>query len=177
MKNSLPSALKKILLAFIFTQAFTLNGFSASVKEVPLFPLTIYRPSNTEDIDSIRCWLKIEDENGNDVTYTCAYASYAWIDTPNARHEYERTYFLQGGMAMHLSLKPGKYRITVYTPLEHLKGFSSQWTKNWESNTFEYSTENPCNVIFVRPQRNDNGFYSEGWYIDYRAPKFYRWTK
>ena len=38
----------------------------------------------------------------------------------------------------------------------------------WESNVFEYNTENPTKVIFVTPTRNDNGFYNGGWIIDYK---------
>ena len=41
--------------------------------------LIIYRPENSSQINEIRCWLKLEDEAGNDVTYTAATATYEWI--------------------------------------------------------------------------------------------------
>ena len=45
------------------------------------------------------------------------------------------------------------------------------------SNTFYYDTNNPTKVIFVMPTADENGFYDGGWYIDYKAPKFFKFTK
>lgn len=172
-RKSILSAITAITLFLLVPSA----AFPKHEKVVPLFPLTIYRPTNTEDINDIRCWLKVEDMDGKEVTYTDCYASYAWIDTPNVRHQYQKTYYLAGGMAMHLTLKKGRYRITVYTPTEHLTGLTSMDSKMWKSNVFEYNTENPLNVLFVSPTANDNGFYTGGWWLDYRAPEYWMWTK
>ena len=84
---------------------------------------------------------------------------------------YQKSYYLSGGMATHLNLKKGKYKITVYTPVENQNMFTySTETKpfEWQSNTFEYDTENPTNVIYVYPTFTQNGFYAGGWKIDYR---------
>ena len=80
-------------------------------------------------------------------------------------------------MAIHLNLKPGKYNFSVYTPKEE-QFYSTIPNKNqWESNIFSYSTENPLKVIFVYPEANENGFYTGRWKIDYKAPKFWKFTK
>ena len=75
-------------------------------------------------------------------------------------------------MAMHLKLKKGRYKISLYTPTDQQYNFTypEADTKafQWESNVFEYNTENPTKVIFVTPTRNDNGFYNGGWIIDYK---------
>ena len=91
-------------------------------------------------------------------------------------------------MAMHLKLKKGRYKISLYTPVDQQNNFvypesgeeartalqsgvveySQPQTFQWESNVFEYNTENPTKVIFVTPTRNDNGFYNGGWVIDYK---------
>ena len=92
----------------------------------------------------------------------------------------QKTYYLEGGMAAHLNLQKGKYNITVYTPKDQAGYFTSQNPcsndGDWSSNTFYYDTENPTKVIFVVPTADDNGFYNGGWYIDYKAPKYYRMT-
>lgn len=187
MKRFPVANMKKIILltAIIIAQIMPLSlplslvneAYANNEKIVPLFPLTIYRPVNTEDINEIRCWVKVEDMDGKEVTYTDCYASYAWIDTPNVRHHYQKTYYLSGGMAMHMTLKKGRYRISVYTPTDHLTGLHPLDSKMWKSNVFEYNTENPLNVLFVSPTANDNGFYNGGWWLDYRAPEFWIWTK
>ena len=46
--------------------------FFASANE-----LIVYRPQNSENINEVRCWIQILDENGADVTYTKARAAYA----------------------------------------------------------------------------------------------------
>lgn len=162
--------------------------------------LIIYRPENRGDMNDVRCWVKIEDEEGNDVTYTCGTATYEWAYQSNVSqidwskgfsavfqktnrnkvNYYQKTWYLSGGMAMHLNLKPGKYIISVYTPADQhsfVTQLNSTVDGEWKSNTFTYNSENPVNVIFVSPTANDNGFYNGGWYIDYRAPAFYKYTK
>ncbi|WP_294428148.1 hypothetical protein [uncultured Treponema sp.] len=143
--------------------------------------LIIYRPENKEDFNYVRCYLRIEDKNGNDVSKTKVKATYEWATIPNIVNHYKNQPFLDGGMAMHLNLKPGKYRFSVYTPPERQKGFKVTEgiaNKNqWESNVFEYDTENPAKVIFVTPVINDNGFYTGEWHIDFKAPRFFKWSE
>lgn len=159
--------------------------------------LLIYRPENSGTMNNIRCWLKLEDENGNDVTYTKCKATYYYANNvvkdkkaetmqfgrifhhsaPRQVFNYQKTYYLEGGLVMYLLLKPGKYKISVYTP-ENQQYLSKVENKSeWKSNVFEYDTENPAKVIFVSPTANENGFYNGGWYIDYKAPEYYRFTK
>ncbi len=136
--------------------------------------LIIYRPDNTGVLNDIRCFLRIQDEEGKDITYdtSCITATYEWLSTPDIIRNYKHTYFLSGGMAMHLKLKKGRYKISLYTPTDQQNNFTYPQTGTkafqWESNVFEYNTENPTKVIFVTPTRNDNGFYNGGWVIDYR---------
>ena len=98
--------------------------------------LLIYRPENSGTMNNIRCWLKLEDENGNDVTYSKCKATYYYANNvvkdkkaetmqfgsifhrsaPRQVFEYQKSYFLEGGLVMYLLLKPGKYKISVYTP-------------------------------------------------------------
>ena len=152
--------------------------------------LIIYRPDNVGVLNDIRCFLRIQDEAGQDITYDTSHitATYEWMSTPDIIRNYKHTYFLSGGMAMHLKLKKGRYKISLYTPVDQQNNFiypesgeeartalqsgvveySHPQTFQWESNVFEYNTENPTKVIFVTPTRNDNGFYNGGWVIDYR---------
>lgn len=139
-------------------------------------PLIIYRPENNHPLNEIRCYIKIEDENGNDVTYTCGNGFYSWTNMPNRYFAYKKKYYLSGGMAFHININNGKYKITVYTPKEDQQNFECENKSQWNSNTFEYDTENPINVIFVVPTVNENQFYNGGWYIDYKAPKFFKFT-
>ena len=171
--------------------------FIEETEKMPVRPnpttLIIYRPENYWDMNEIRCWLKLEDEEGNDVTYTAAKAAYEWPsykywDTKKTNRTLpqtfdqqqpdsissKKTYNPSGGMAMHLNLKKGKYKISVYTPADKQNNFTySDGSRafEWTSNVFEYDTENPTNVIFVTATKNDNGFYNGGWIIDYKAPK------
>lgn len=55
---------------------------SGDVKHNP-WELIIYRPENSSNLNEIRCWLKIEDEEGNDVLGTKATATYEWVSIPN----------------------------------------------------------------------------------------------
>ena len=78
--------------------------------------LIIYRPENSWQINETRCYLKLEDaETGEDVTYTKSKANYSWVSEPNKGIPYERNYYLCGGMAMHLLLKKGSYKISFYS--------------------------------------------------------------
>ena len=152
--------------------------------------LIIYRPDNVGVLNDIRCFLRIQDEEGKDITYDTSRltATYEWLSTPDIIRNYKHTYFLAGGMAMHLKLRKGRYKISLYTPTDQQNNFVypesgeeartalqsgkinllQQKAFQWESNIFEYDTENPTKVIFVTPTRNDNGFYNGGWVIDYR---------
>lgn len=139
--------------------------------------LIVYRPENSSSMNEVRCYLKIVDESGNDVTYTAAKATYEWASIPDVVNKYKQTYWLSGGVAMHLNIKPGKYRISVYTPPEKQYPYPSENRSQWESNVFEYDTANPLKVIFVSPVSNENGFYAGAWHIDYKAPEYYKFTK
>lgn len=159
--------------------------------------LIIYRPVNKGNMNEIRCWLKAEDpETGADVTYSKIKARYEWVEDSEifhknpldknwffrpghkfTLHDYRKTYYLSGGMAMHLTLEPGKYRFSVYTPQDQHFGVETGNRGTWKSNTFDYDTSNPAKVIFVCPTGTDNYFYNGGWWIDYMAPLYYIWTK
>ena len=151
--------------------------FLDATKEMPAGhdkqSLIIYRPDNLGVLNDIRCFLRLQDEQGNDVTYTACTATYEWMSTPDIIRNYKHTYFLSGGMAMHLKLKKGRYKISLYTPTDQQNNFTYAEADakpfQWESNVFEYNTENPTKVIFVTPTRNDNGFYNGGWIIDYKT--------
>ena len=149
--------------------------------------LLIYRPENSGTMNNIRCWLKLEDENGNDVTYSKCKATYYYANNvvkdkkaetmqfgsifhrsaPRQVFEYQKTYFLEGGLVMYLLLQPGKYKISVYTPKDQQYLAKIENKNEWTSNVFEYDTENPAKVLFVSPTANDNGFYNGGWHIDF----------
>ena len=142
--------------------------------------LIIYRPENAPPINEVRCWLKLEDENGHDVTETAIRNSaYEWIPSPKNYFSYKHTPFLSGAMAMHLNIKPGKYKISFITPADahNFVEYDFENQGDWTSNVFEYNTDNPAKVIFVYPTANDNGFYNGGWIINYYAPEFYKYTK
>ena len=153
--------------------------FLDATKELPAghdkTSLIIYRPDNIGVLNDIRCFLRLENEQGNDVTYSAATATYEWVSIPDRINNYKKKYYLSGGMAMHLKLKKGRYKISLYTPVDQQNNFTYAEADvkpfQWESNVFEYNTENPTKVIFVSPTRNDNGFYNGGWVIDYRAGK------
>ncbi len=150
--------------------------FMDAVKDMPVQhdkkSLIIYRPDNTGNINYIRCLLRLEDEQGNDVTYTACTATYEWVSIPDVINQYKKTYYLSGGMAMHLKLKGGRYKISLYTPVDQQANFNYAKADTvpfqWESNTFVYDTENPTKVIFVKPTYDENGFYNGGWKIDYK---------
>lgn len=156
--------MKKLL--FVAVLLFSLSN---------LYALIIYRPYNNEYMNSVPCYLRILDENDNDVTYEVSKATYTYYDRPQHFFAYKNKLYLMGGMAMHLHLIPGRYKISFYTPADKYKGFFTG-NKTWESNTFIYNTENPLNVLFVTPTANDDYFYDGGWYLDYKAPKFFKYT-
>ena len=179
------STLTVVLLLFTFSllTAQPVPGsyydFLDATKDMPAghdkTSLIIYRPDNIGVLNDICCFLRLEDEQGNDVTYTAATATYEWVSIPDRINNYKKKYYLSGGMAMHLKLKKGHYKISLYTPVDQQNNFTYAEAAakpfQWESNVFEYNTENPTKVIFVSPTRNDNGFYNGGWVIDYRAGK------
>ena len=160
--------------------------FSMDPPDIKFNPweLIIYRPENKGAMNDVRCWLLILDEDGNDVTYSCAKATYEWVSIPGKANYYRKKWYLSGGMAIHLNIKKGKYKIKVYTPKDQQNGVKISARSdgqmeegNWVSNEFNYDTENPLKVLFVSPTANQNGFYDGGWFIDYWAPEFYKWTK
>ncbi|MGN0729018.1 hypothetical protein [Treponema sp.] len=158
-------------------------AFFAEEPEVRHNPwsLIIYRPENSWHINEVRCYLRLEDAlTGEDVTYKNAKANYSWMSEPKKGIPYERSYYLSGGMAMHLLLKSGKYKIYFYTPKEKLAGLVTEKElarKDWRSNVFLYDTENPARVIFVSPCADENGFYTGAWNISGKAPLFWKFTK
>ena len=174
-------------LIFCLSSSFSDDLQTESLKPNP-WSLIIFRPSNPGDMNIVRCWLKLEDaESGEDVTYTKAKAKYEFVadnrsrplfdsssftrmfrDVSRKLTDYRKTYYLSGGMAMHLNLKPGKYKITVYTPRSDSLYVKTENKGDWLSNEFYYDTENPTNVIFVTPTLNDNGFYAGEWRIDHK---------
>lgn len=178
-------------LFFWLVLMFSCLGFAQDIKHNP-WSLIIYRPENVGQMNDVRCWLKLEDfETGEDVTYVKATAKYEWIpdtkvadkknpqsftsifklDRISTFYKYKKTYFLSGGMAMHLNLKPGKYKISVYTPKDKTNLYPCDNKDDWLSNQFVYNTENPAKVIFVIPTHTENGFYAGGWIVDYKAPQ------
>ena len=170
-----------IVIAPLFAQPVpgSYYDFLDATKDLPAghdkTSLIIYRPDNIGVLNDIRCFLRLENEQGNDVTYSAATATYEWVSIPDRINNYKKKYYLSGGMAMHLKLKKGCYKISLYTPVDQQNNFTYAEADvkpfQWESNVFEYNTENPTKVIFVSPTRNDNGFYNGGWVIDYRAGK------
>ena len=151
--------------------------FSIFSKLAAITPLIIYRPENDHPMNEVRCYIQIFDENNKDVTYSCGNAFYSWANIPGRYHAYKKRYYLTGGMAFHVNILPGKYKISVYTPKDEHYDINTENKEAWNSNTFEYDSDNPINVIFVAPTVNDNQFYNGGWTIHYKAPKFYKFTK
>lgn len=162
-------------LILIFTNLMC-RADGQNIRHTP-WELIIYRPENGGDMNEVRCWLKIEDENGNDVTKTAAKAEYEWASIPGKKYKYRRDFYLSGGMAAHINIKSGKYRISVYTPKNSQYPYNFETKDDWVSNSFSYNTENPAKVIFVVPTANENGFYNGGWFIDYKCPEWFKFTK
>lgn len=170
----------RILSAFVLLVPLRTHIFSEeklSVRHAP-WSLIIYRPENSKEMNEVRCQLRLIDgETGEDVTYTTAKANYSWISRPKEGIPYQRTYYLSGGMAMHLLLKPGKYKISFYTQKDRQTDIFSAEQQRQESNEFFYDTGNPAKVIFVSPTANENGFYDGGWFISEKAPRYFQFTK
>lgn len=74
----------------------------------------------------VRCWLNIQDMEGNDVTYTAAKATYEWTSIPDKVNYYQKSWWLEGGVAMHLNLKKGRYKFSVSTPSDKQYPISKQ---------------------------------------------------
>jgi len=165
------------LAVFLFFPIICFAQSNLVEPEVKFNPweLIIYRSENYGEMNDIRCWVKLTDEDGNDVTYTKVSATYEWVTIPDRINRYKKSFYLMGGMAMHLQLKSGKYKITVYSPLSETECYG--YDKEFLSNEFDYDTNNPIKVIFVSPIANENGFYNGSWYIDYKSPTFYKYTK
>jgi hypothetical protein len=172
-------------------------------KEVTHNPsrLIIYRPENKYSLNEIPCYIKLENAEGKDVTNEKSFCKtfYEWVswrsDVSKIRghdpksfstlfdrnnlekvYQYKNKIYLMGGMASHLNLAKGKYKITVYTPIKDQFNFkypTNTKAFEWKSNEFFYDTENPTKVIFVSPKFTDNGFYAGDWIIDYKAPKYF----
>ncbi len=171
--------MKKFLIFLMFFLAMPGCSLIAEISPINHNPweLIIYRPENSSNLNEVRCWLKIEDEEGNEVLNTKVKAKYEWTSRPGSFYNYKKSIFISGGMAVHLNLKKGKYRFSVYTPKTELKYFSGNAKEEWTSNIFNYDTENPTKVIFIIPQADTNGFYAGKWIIDYKAPEWFKFTK
>lgn len=161
--------MKKFLLLFLITSSI----YSTEVKHSP-WSLIIYRPENSYHINEKPCYLSFIDSKTNEeVSFTKIKANYSWIDKPKKAYSYKRSYYLYGGMIMHLNLKEGIYKIAIKNP-----EYNNDKTQNqFISNIFEYNTKNPTKVLFLIPEVNENGFYTEKWIISYKAPKYYKFTK
>ena len=120
--------MKKFALKALLLSAFTLTATAHLFAEMePLhhnpWELIIYRPENTGTMNDIRCFLEILDEEGNDVTYTAVKATYEWVSIPDKVNFYRKKYYLSGGMAMHLTIRRGRYKFTFYTPETEQQGW------------------------------------------------------
>ena len=130
--------MKKILLLVFFAVfSFNLTAQQKNLHHNP-WELIIYRPENSPSMNEVRCYLRLLDEQGNDVTFSAAKATYEWVSIPNVVNQYQKTRWLSGGVAMHLNLKPGKYKISFYTPADKQYPYPSENRNQWESNVFEY---------------------------------------
>ena len=123
-----------LMVALLFTPLLSAQpvpgsyyDFVDATKDLPAghdkTSLIIYRPDNKGVLNDIRCFLRLEDEEGKDVTYTAATASYEWVSIPDRVNNYKKKYYLSGGMAMHLKLKKGRYKISLYTPVDQQNNF------------------------------------------------------
>lgn len=185
---------KSILFMTLFFIVLLQNIFCVKFNS---WELLIYRPENSQPMNNIRCYLKLQDENGNDVTFSKCKATYYYANNvvkdkksetmqfssifhrnaPRQVFNYKKKYFFEGGLVMYLLLKPGKYKISVFTPKDEHFLCKTENKDEWKSNVFEYDTQNPAKVLFVSPVANENGFYTGSWHIDYKAPSFYKFTK
>lgn len=167
---------KLLTVLFLIFCTATLHGELPQIHHNP-WELIIFRPTNSPSMDTVRCWLKITDMDGKDVTDTAVRATYWWAAGPDVEHKYKYSPFLSGGMYMHLYIDPGRYTFTFSTPSDQQYPYPSTNREEWKSNNFVYDTKNPAKVIFVYPTANDNGFYNGGWEISGKAPKYWKFTK
>lgn len=190
-----------LLLLLTLISTTTSQEYQRFTDDSPLhhnqWELLIYRPINKGNMNITRCWLKLTDENDNIIPKTDYSATYFYPDSvvkdpkeglpyfgsifhhtgPRKVYNYQRSHYLDGGMIMHLTLKPGKYKISFYTPQDQHFFVKTPQNPEWNSNIYEYDTNNPAKVIFVSPTVNENGFYNGGWLVDYKAPSFFEFTK
>ncbi len=162
--------------------AFFIFAFSLSTAAAVPVPgmLEIYRPQNSANINDIPCLVRITDANGNDASDCVNGMTLSYYNELNQKH-WNHPYWnggFTGGSVIHLNIKKGIYKISVYTPKKYQGKFDNLTEGDWESNEFLYDTEAPAlHVIFVSPVVNDNGFFTGRWHIDYKAPKFFKYTK
>ena len=152
---------------------------------LPLHALELYRPENRGDMNDVPCLIKITDMEGNDAWDSITALSYSWHYDIHTNlwqekclcHAYWKGCFT-GGCVVHLGLKSGKYRISVYTPKESQLDYERLTGEDWQSNEFVYDTERKeLKVIFISPTADDSGVYDGGWHVDHIAPAYYRGTK
>ncbi len=146
-----------------------------------LHSLEIYRPENYGALNTVPCLLRIADAEGNDATDCIRDISFSWYYDMQHDHKWTHRYYrgcFTGGTIIHLDMKPGVYRISVYTPADMQDIYGEQDGEAWQSNEFVYDTSAPAlKVIFVSPTADDNGFYNGGWHVSHRAPSYYLYTK
>ena len=111
------------VFVFLFALFCAQNGFS----------LIIYRPENSKNINDLRCYIKIENENGEDISEKIP----AWFEFVSEKGKFSRFKkkpYLLGGMAAHVFLGTGKFKISVYTTKEDAEGFSlpEKIKKEWK---------------------------------------------
>ena len=98
----------------------------------PLAALEIYRPENYGALNTIPCLLRVTDLDGNDASAQIAHLSYNWyyeLPLPNWSRQPKtlNRYFngcFTGGVVLHLLMKPGKYLISVYTPVDKQQDYA-----------------------------------------------------
>ena len=101
---------------------------------VPLFSLQVYRPENKGALNEVPCFIRITNMEGIDATQAITHLSYNWFYELRVRDwrgepKVLNTYFegcFTGGVIVHLLTKPGRYLISVYTPVEHQQGILAQ---------------------------------------------------
>ena len=101
-KHKMLNLFQHLFLFFIITPLFaqpvpgSYYDFIDATKDMPAghdkTSLIIYRPDNIGVLNDIRCFLRLEDEEGNDVTYTACTATYEWMSTPDIIRNYKHTY-------------------------------------------------------------------------------------
>lgn len=146
--------------------------------------IEIYRPENYGNLNDVPCLLKITDPDGNDAWDKITHISYSWAGDMRNKDKLTHSYYrgcFTGGCIIHLTMRPGTYRISVCTPRNLQQDYELSYDSaegDWTSNEFIYQTNaEALKVIFINPCANRNGFFTGKWNIDYRAPKFYRYTK